>query len=335
MPGFDALTIGRAQLWSFGSAKTFGSNTVNDFHASLTHNANNVGVPNGGKGVTLASQGFVTGPGTPGIVVLAPQFEGVENLVFNTFTMGVTITGVNQTGDTLHLADSVSRVLGAHTVKFGGQYQFQQVRLEPNATFNGTFTFAGTETGSDFADFLLGVPSNYIQSSGGVFYLRNQYGGVFAQDSWRARSNLTINYGVRWDIMAPWYEKDNQIQTIVPGQQSAVYPDAPLGLVFPTDAGISRGLSPTRFGNVSPRLGVAYSPEREDEPAGQLRLVLHGVSGAVGRHHVRRAAVRLQLPQSRAAAVRHAVHHGRRRHQQRPAVSAAVSAARCLGRAIR
>jgi hypothetical protein len=263
VPGFDALTIGRAQLWSFGSAKTFGQNTVNDFHASLTHNANNVGVPHGGAGVSTASQGFVTGPGTSGIVVLAPQFEGVENLVFNTFTMGVTITGVNQTGDTLHLSDSVSKVFGAHTLKYGGQYQFQQVRLEPNATFNGTFTFAGTETGSDFADFLLGVPSNYIQSSGGVFYLRNQYGGVFAQDSWRAKSNLTINYGVRWDIMAPWYEKDNQIQTIVPGQQSAVYPGAPLGLVFPGDTGISRGLSPTRFGNVSPRVGFAYSPNEK------------------------------------------------------------------------
>jgi hypothetical protein len=259
VPGFDALTIGRAQLWSVGSAKAFGSNAVNDFHASLTHNANNVGVPNGGKGVSLASQGFTTGPGTPGIVVLAPQFEGVENLVFNTFTMGVTITGVNQTGDTLHLSYSVSKAWGAHTVKFGGQYQFQQVRLEPNATFNGTFTFAGTETGVDFADFMIGVPSNYIQSSGGVFYLRNQYGGVFAQDSWRARPNLTINYGVRWDIMAPWYERDNQIQTIVPGQQSAVYPNAPRGLVFPGDTGVSRGLSPTRFGNISPRLGVAYS----------------------------------------------------------------------------
>src|SRR5438132_10015111 len=249
VPGFDALTLGRSQLFSVSSAKTLGQNTVNDFHASLTHNANDVGVPNGGKGVTLAQQGFVTGPGTPGIVVLAPQFEGVENLVFNTFTMGVTITGVKQTGDTLHLADSVSRVWGSHTVKFGGQYQLAQVRLEPNATFNGTFTFAGTETGSDMADFLLGVPSNYIQSSGGIFHLRNQYGGVFAQDSWRARSNLTINYGVRWDIMAPWYEKDNQIQTIVPGQQSTVYPGARRGLVFPGDTGISRGLSPTRFRN--------------------------------------------------------------------------------------
>jgi len=260
VPGFDALTLGRAQLWSFEDAKPFGHDTVNDFHASLTHNHNDVGRPNGGLGVTVASQGFVTGPGTPGIVVLAPQFEGVENLVFNTFTMGVTITGVNQTGDTLHLGDAVSKVWGAHTLKFGGQYQFQQVRLEPNATFNGTFTFAGTETGSDFTDFLLGVPSNYIQSSGGIFYLRNQYGGVFAQDSWRARSNVTVNYGLRWDIMAPWYERDNQIQTIVANQQSAVYPGAPPGLVFPGDTGISRGLSPTRFGNLSPRLGVAYSP---------------------------------------------------------------------------
>src|SRR6266508_761840 len=162
VPGFDALTIGRAELWSFGGSKTFGETKVNDLHASFTHNHNDVGVPNGGRGVSLASQGFVTGPGTPGIVVLAPQFEGIENLVFNTFTMGVTITGVNQTGDTLHVSDSLSKVFGAHTVKFGGQYQFQQVRLEPNATFNGTFTFAGTETGSDFADFLLGIPSNYI-----------------------------------------------------------------------------------------------------------------------------------------------------------------------------
>ena len=54
------------------------------------------------------------------------------------------VSGVDQTGDTLHLSDSFSRVWGAHTIKFGGQYQFAQVRLEPNATFNGTFTFAGT-----------------------------------------------------------------------------------------------------------------------------------------------------------------------------------------------
>src|SRR6195256_5599225 len=105
-----------------------------------------------------------------------------------------------------------------------------QVELDPNATFNGTFTFAGTETGSDFADFLLGIPSNYIQSSGGVFHLRNKYGAVFAQDSWRVHPTVTFNYGLRWDVMQPWYERDNQIQTIIPGAKSVVYPGAPAGL---------------------------------------------------------------------------------------------------------
>ena len=279
VPGFDALTVGRAQLFSFGSAKTFGLNTVNDFHMSWTHNANDVGTPHGGLGVSLESQGFVTGPGTPGIVALAPELVGVENLVFNTFTMGVTITGVNQIGDTFHFADSVTKVMGAHTVKFGGQFQFQQVTLTPNATFNGTFTFAGTETGSDFADYLLGIPSNYIQSSGGIFHLRNQYGGVFAQDSWRARSNLTINYGLRWDIIAPWYERDNQIQTIVPGQQSIVYPDAPLGLVFPGDPGVARGLSPLQWGDVSPRLGVAWAPSEKTSIRASYGLFYNAFQG--------------------------------------------------------
>src|SRR4029077_14676319 len=86
VPGFGALTLGRAQLWSFEDAKALGQNTVNDFHVSLTHNHNGVVRPSGDLRATMASQGFVTGAGTPCIVVLAPQFEGVENLVFNTFT---------------------------------------------------------------------------------------------------------------------------------------------------------------------------------------------------------------------------------------------------------
>ena len=120
VPGFDALTLGRAQLWSLRQRQDARlGDTVNDFHVSLTaQRQQRRARRSGGLGVTLASQGFVTGPGTPGIVVLAPQFEGVENLVFNTFTMGVTITGVNQTGDTLHLERQ--RVEGdrvAHAVK--------------------------------------------------------------------------------------------------------------------------------------------------------------------------------------------------------------------------
>ena len=284
VPGFDALTLGRAQLLTFGANTVLGPNTVNELHVGYMHNANDVGKPNGGLGVSLASQGFVTGQGTPGIVVLAPELEGVENIVFNTFTTGVTITGVNQANTTLNISDNLSRVIGTHTVKVGGQFQYGQVRLEPNATFNGTFTFAGTETGSDFGDFLLGVPSGYTQSQGGIFNLRNKYAGVFAQDSWRARSNLTLNYGLRWDLMAPWYEQNNQIQTVVQGQNSIVYPGAPTGLVFPTDPGVARTLSPARLFNFSPRVGVAYAPDDKTSlraSFGVFRTAFQGLSAGI------------------------------------------------------
>ncbi len=261
VPGFDALTVGQAQMFTIGDTKTLGATTFNEFHAGFLRNANDIGQPHGGLGVSLQSQGFVTGVGTPGIVVQAPQFEGVENIVFPSFVMGVPITNVDQWNNTLYLSNTVSKVLGTHALKFGGQFHSDQVNEYPNATFNGTFNIDGTQTGSAFADFLLGFPSNYTQTSGQSFYLRNRYGGAFAQDSWQARSNLTLNLGVRWDLIMPWWEKYNQIQTIVPGEQSILYPNAMNGLVVPGDPGIPPTLSPSKYHNFAPRVGLAYSPD--------------------------------------------------------------------------
>jgi hypothetical protein len=261
IPGFDALTIGQAQMVTVGDTKVSSATTVNEFHIGFLRNANNIGQPHGGLGVTLQSQGFVTGVGTPGIVVQAPQFEGVENIVFPSFVMGVPITNVDQWNNTLYLSDAISKVIGAHTFNVGGQFHADQVNELPNATFNGTFNIDGTETGSAFADFLLGFPSNFTQTSGQSFYLRNRYGAAFVQDSWRARNNLTMNLGVRWDLIMPWWEKYNQIQTIVPGEQSVLYPNPMNGLVVPGDAGIPATLSPSQFRNFAPRVGMAYSPD--------------------------------------------------------------------------
>ena len=260
IPGFDALTIGQAQEIELGDTKVFGARTVNEFHAGFLRNANNIGQPHGGLGVSLQSQGFVTGQGTAGIVVQAPQFEGVENIAFPSFVMGVPITNTDQWNNTLYLSDTVSKVIGGHTLKFGGQFHTDQVNENPNATFNGTFNIDGTQTGNAFADFLLGLPSNFTQTTGQHFYLRNHYAAAFLEDSWRARPNLTLNYGVRWDLIEPWSEKYNSIQTIVPGEQSVLYPNALPGLVVPGDPGIPSTLSPARYRNFAPRIGVAYSP---------------------------------------------------------------------------
>ncbi|MGO9262299.1 MAG: carboxypeptidase regulatory-like domain-containing protein [Bryobacteraceae bacterium] len=280
IPGFDALTIGQAQMLTIGVTKVLGATTVNEFHVGLLRNANNIGQPRGGLGVTLQSQGFVTGAGTPGIVVQAPQFEGVENIVFPSFVMGVPIANLNQWNNTLYASNTMSKVIHAHTLKFGGQFHADQVNEVPNATFNGTFNIDGTETGSAFADFLLGFPSNFTQTSGQHFYLRNRYGAAFIEDSWRARSDLTVNLGVRWDLIMPWLEKYNQIQTIVPGEQSVLYPNAVSGLVVPGDPGIPSTLSPSEYHNFAPRIGVAYSPHFDN---GFLRTVF----GEPGKSSIR------------------------------------------------
>jgi hypothetical protein len=275
IPGFDALYIGRAQLFAFGDTKTIGSKTVNEFHAGYLRNANVIGQPKGGLGVSLASQGFVTGAGTPGIVVQAPQFEGVQNVAFPTFTMGVPITNETQINNTFYASDGLSRAFGRHTLKVGGQIHFDQVNEHPNGIFNGTFNINGTETGDPFADLLIGVPSSFQQSSGEPFYLRNRYVGAYAQDSWRVRSDLTLNAGLRWDLIMPFWEKFNQIQTYVAGEQSVLYPGAPNGVLVAGDPGIPRTIAAIRSNNFAPRVGLAYAPH----PEGSLGRMLFGGSG--------------------------------------------------------
>ena len=130
--------------------------------------------------------------------------------------------------------------MGNHSLKFGFSGSYEQINVNPNPTANGSFLFAGTETGLDFADFLIGVDSNFNQAQSGAFYERHKYWALFAQDSWKIRPNLTLNYGVRMERMNYWYEKYNQFPTFVLGQQSQVYPQAPLGVVYPTDNGVLR-----------------------------------------------------------------------------------------------
>ena len=263
VPGFNALTLGRAQLVNVGNTKTFGPSTVNELRISYMRDSNNVGQPAGGVGPSLASQGFVTGVGTPGIVPLAPSIEGIENTIFNSFVMGTPITNLKQANNTYAINDNVSKVWGSHTFKAGLEFSYEQVNVDPNPTFNGSFLFAGTETGVDLADFLIGVASNYNQADSQSYYGRHKYFGGFAQDSWRVTSTLTLNYGVRWDRMEYWSEKYNQIPTFIPGEQSVVFPTAPVGLVYAGDKGVPNTLVPSsnRF---SPRIGLAYSPGVKD-----------------------------------------------------------------------
>jgi hypothetical protein len=261
VPGFDAITTGRAQLIALSDTKTFNSTAFNELHFSFMRDFTNLGQPVGGTNVSLASQGFENADGTASIIALDPKGQSVENLNFNGYSTGAAANQLVQANNTFQVTDAFSKVLGKHTMKVGGEVHADQVNAAPIAQFNGSFVFSGTETGVDFADYLVGVPSQYNQSQLNPFYARNKYVGLFAQDSWHARSNLTLNYGLRWDRIAPWSEKYNQISTFVPGAQSVVFPGAPAGILYPGDPGIPNTLAPIGNRDFSPRVGLAWSPQ--------------------------------------------------------------------------
>ena len=279
VPGFNATSNGFAQLASLSHTVTFGATALNEFHLSFMRNANSVGQPKGGVGPLLVDQGFVD-PVTlvPTIDALKPSTEGIENVAFNDFTLGVDTTALVQAENIYEVSDAFSRIAGKHGLKAGGEIHANQINTHPDVIFNGSFAFNGSETGLDFADFLLGVPSSYTQGQASSFYNRNLYMAAFAQDSWKVVPTLTLNYGIRWDRIRPWSEKYNQLQTLVKGEQSQVFPGAPLGIVFPGDPGVPRSLAPAR-NDLSPRIGVAYTPaftapwlSKLTGPAGQTSI---------------------------------------------------------------
>lgn len=281
VPGFDALTSGRAQLLALGDTKTFSATAVNELHVSYMRDLTNLGQPIGGRNVSLISQGFVNADGTASIVPLDPTGQAVENLNFNGYSTGAAANQLIQANNTYEATDAFSKVLGNHTLKFGSEFHADQINANPIAQFNGSFVFSGTETGIDFADFLIGVPSQYNQSQLNPFYARNKYVGFFVQDSWHARSNLTLNYGLRWDRIAPWSEKYNQISTFVAGAQSVVFPGAPAGILYPGDPGVLNTLAPIDDRGFAPRVGLAWSPQ--GKPGSALAKIL----GAPGTTSIR------------------------------------------------
>jgi len=263
---------GRSQLITFGDTKSLSNSSLNEFRLSYMRNTGVVRVPVGPQ-LNPGSYGFTVGCDTLGVCSQS-QFKILPQIGFNNFTVGAG-GGNSLYENTYQVLDNYSKVVGTHSLKVGGIYALSQInKIElPNPANFGFYGVA--ETGLDFADFLLGAPSHFSQAAIMPMYMRDRYYGVFAQDSWRVRRNLTLNYGLRWDVSTPWWEKYNRFNGIVPDAQSATFPGAPTGWVFPGDPGIPRTVSPTRYGNVAPRVGLAYSPD----PKGGVWQRLTGGAG--------------------------------------------------------
>ena len=166
--------------------------------------------------------------------------------------------------------DNFTKIIGTHSLKFGGQFHYDQINDRNFYGENGSFAFDGSETGLDFTDFLIGAPASMIQATIQLLDTRSKYAGVFAQDSWRVTPSLTFNYGLRWEFSQPWYDTGGKLETLIPGEQSLLFPGAPTGWLVPGDPGVPKTLAPTKYDNFSPRLGLAYSPNIDSGFLGKL-----------------------------------------------------------------
>ena len=111
VPGFSAHHGARATPLA-QRHKDFGATMVNEFQLSSMRDNTNLGQPMGGRGVSLASQGFVNADGTDSIVALDPKGQSVENLNFNAYSTGAAANQLIQVNNTYQMSDSFSKVLG-------------------------------------------------------------------------------------------------------------------------------------------------------------------------------------------------------------------------------
>ena len=267
MPGFPSSLSSRAQQILVSDTKPFGASAVNELRLNYTRNKLVSGNQLAGFG-KVTDWGFL-GTGL-GIIPAYPANAGLPNAKLNS---GPSFAGYQPNGtyaNSYQLADGFSKIIGRHTFKVGEDVR--KLQLNENGIYhnNGYFQFNGSETGNDFADYLLGAPSYFEQATPSEMDDRSTYVAVYGQDSIKVRPNLTVNAGLRWEYGTPWAEEKGRVETFVPGLQSVIYPNSPTGWVFPGDPGVAPGMWPTRHNQFGPRLGIAYSPATTEGFWGKL-----------------------------------------------------------------
>ena len=205
--------------------------------------------------------------------------EGVPYTTVNGgFNIGNNFEGqLPQTGNTYQFSDNYSKIIGNHSLKFGGDFRIQQFNQLLYYNINGWFTFLS------YADYFLGLPNSLTQGSAQHEQVRSNSVYLFAQDSWKIRPTLTFNYGLRWEMNTPLTDIGKKVQTFRPGEVSTIYPCqlsqsnpyyipgqpdggcaadgfTPVGLVFPGDKNVPNALTNTYYKGFAPRLGMNWSP---------------------------------------------------------------------------
>jgi hypothetical protein len=216
------------------------------------------------------------------VPIVSPTDIGVQGM-FTSPAPFVHYSNINITGDfqsaggfatpglvntkTWQLADDYTWTKGAHQLQFGASF----IRPTQTSTFcvfcNGLFNFNGQATGTAMSDFVAGALDSMIQLNISHDNEDWRYLGLYAQDSWKVNSRLTLNYGIRWEPYLAGSFPLGQVThfnmtDFLNNVHSAIYPNAPAGTLYPGDTGFQTGARPnyTTWNDWAPRIGLAWDP---------------------------------------------------------------------------
>lgn len=194
-----------------------------------------------------------------GVKIVSQEFAGRKWFNVNTPMFRINMLRPGRERRFLNQFGNLSTwIKGAHTVKFGVDVRHVRFDLEVGSSAGGTVAFGQQLTGVDVADYLLGLPSSFIQNSGQRQFGRGFDFDAFIQDDYKVARRLTLNLGVRFEGRPAWTEKNGNISHYRAGVKSTVFPNAPLGMLFAGDAGVPTGGVQNDWNNFEPRVGLAW-----------------------------------------------------------------------------
>jgi hypothetical protein len=260
----------RTQIGTFTWTHTFGGGKLNEFRFAANRYATLQGVPT--TTTSPAALGFTN------VNPDDPRGTAPPIMYASSFTVGPSPQGPTKLHRaTFEWADNFTWTRGRHEWKFGGDVT--RIRQNFNYDFynNGSFDFDNdgvSYTNDPLADFVGGFWDNYYQFSSAVYGIRTGSLGLYAQDTWKVSSRLTLNLGVRYDYYIPQWDTHNNILGFFPGTQSTVFPNAPPDILYPGDPGTpNRALVYPDKNNFAPRFGFAW------DMLGNAKLVMRGGFG--------------------------------------------------------
>lgn len=274
------------RMWSIQDSHMFSPTVINEF----TFGTNDQGYDQKGAttvgntlirefGIDLGGRTSPEGPGCPQIYTglwgfqpgaLSGSFSATE-LTFP--FLGRCGAGGNSSNPKVWvMKDNVSVNKGTHLIKFGVEANWERPFGSANsADAWGIYRFTGHYSGSDIADFLLGIPRETgIATSRAPVHARGFDFGVFAQDDWKVTPRLTMTYGARiqhygapTDANGLFYNFDfDNLRVVVPDRSFhhvvPVWPQGAIPVVRASEAGYPQSLVNFTAAHISPRFGLAY-----------------------------------------------------------------------------